>query len=143
MQARVAFLRNPGNAENGGKYARLSLLLDSDLPKTHKLAAQLYEKNPTNMAFACTYALSLLKQDHAATALSLVHEWKIEPEKDPAVSAYYGIVLAAAGETEAAKPFLAAAEGAQLLPEEKTLVALAKTSPPALRQVLVPPQRPE
>ena len=143
LQARVTHLRNPDNDESSGKYAWLSLLLDSDLPKAHKLAAQLYAKNPTNMSFACTYALSLLKQDHASTALSLFQPLKAEPLKDPAVAAYYGVVLAAAGETEAAKPFLAAAEGAQLLPEEKTLVALAKTSPPALRQVLVPPQRPE
>jgi len=47
---------------------------------------------------------------------------------DPSVAAYYGILLAAAGQNDAATEYFGRAEKAKLLPEEEELVAQAKAS---------------
>jgi predicted Zn-dependent protease len=143
LQARVAYLRNRNNDEAAGKYARLSLLLDSDLPEAHKLAAKLHAASPSNLSFTCTYALSLLKKNRTQEALPPLRQVSAAQSKDPFVALYKGIVLAAAGESEAAKTLLDQAETAPLLPEEQALVGLARRSQGDLLQALVPAPRPK
>jgi hypothetical protein len=46
--------------------------------------------------------------------------------EEPSTSAYYGILLAAAGEQESARPYLARAAQGYLLPEEKALLEKAQ-----------------
>ena len=55
---------------------------------------------------------------------------KLTPEqlRDPSLSVYYGVVLAAAGQKEKARELLRRANEANLLPEEKALVAKAETT---------------
>jgi hypothetical protein len=55
---------------------------------------------------------------------------QLTPEQlhDPSIAAYYGIVLAGAGQNDAAREYFALAEKAPLLPEEEELVTRAKAS---------------
>ena len=46
----------------------------------------------------------------------------------PVVAAYYGIFLAACGQREQAKQFLAIGKGAKLLPQERGLVRAAEAA---------------
>jgi len=48
--------------------------------------------------------------------------------RDPSLAAYYGVVLAAAGDRARAREFLKLAASAKLLPEEKQLVTKAESA---------------
>ena len=47
---------------------------------------------------------------------------------DPSVAAYYGVLLAAAGDAEGAREYLKLGASAKLLPEEKALITKAENS---------------
>jgi hypothetical protein len=85
---------------------------------------------PANAAYATTYAYSLLTKGNAKEAAQIMNTLTEEQLRDPAVSAYYGICLAALRD-EKARGFLETGQQAMLLPEEKKLVdkALASLSP--------------
>ena len=55
---------------------------------------------------------------------------KADPKQleQPAIATYYGLILAAAGQKEKARSFLARSAEATLLPEEKALVAKAQSN---------------
>ena len=105
--------------------AQVSLLLDVDVERARKIAAELAQKEPTNAAFASTYAFSLYRRGDVDGARDALENLTSEQLQSPSIAAYYGFVLAAAGEKEKARAYLSRAAGAYLLPEEKALVAKA------------------
>src|SRR4029077_17195416 len=110
---------NDLNVQNN--LAQVSLLLDADRDEAQKMAADLYHKEPTNAAYVATYAYSLLTKGDAKGAAQVMHSLTPEQLRDPSVSAYYGICLAAVHD-EKARDFLATGQQAVLLPEEKKLI---------------------
>jgi tetratricopeptide (TPR) repeat protein len=116
------------NVENN--LAQVSLLLNVNLVEARRVAADLYQKMPANAAYATTYAYSVLTKGNAKEAAQIMNTLTEEQLRDPAVSAYYGICLAALRD-EKARGFLETGQQAMLLPEEKKLVdkALASLSP--------------
>jgi len=108
--------------------AQLSLLLDADPERARKIAAELVRKEPGNAAFVSTYAFSLYARGDAAAAREAMEKLTEAQLQEPAIAAYYGIVLAAAGEKEKARAYLARGAQAFLLPEEKALLAKAEAA---------------
>ncbi len=107
--------------------AQIGLLLDAQIHDAQQLAAEIYQKQPSNPAYATTYAYSLLTEGKKDKALEVMHRLSPEQLRDPAISTYYGLCLAAVGDPEA-KIYLQAAEKAPLLPQEKALVEKARNS---------------
>jgi hypothetical protein len=107
--------------------AQISLLLDVNVAQARRMAADLYRKSPTNPAYVTTYAYSLLTNSNAKEAAKTMNSLTAEQLRDPAISAYYGICLAAVHD-EKAREFLTAAQQAPLLPEEKKLIDKAFAS---------------
>jgi hypothetical protein len=101
--------------------AQVSLLLDANAEEARKIAADLHGKAPSNAAYTTTYAYSLLTKGNPKEALKVMNSLTPEQLRDPAVSVYYGICLAAVHD-EKARDFLAAGQRAPLLPEEKKLI---------------------
>jgi tetratricopeptide (TPR) repeat protein len=124
--AKTAFERNPSDKLDCNNYVMLSLLLDAETAQARKYAGELYAGDPKNPVFASTYAFSLYQQGRAEDGLKVFNELGPGPLKEPAMAVYYGILLAAAGEKTAAKPYLDQADKAFLMPEEQALVARAK-----------------
>ena len=120
---------NDLNVQNN--LAQVSLLLDAGRDEARKMAADLYHKEPTNAAYVATYAYSLLSKGDTKGAAKVMSSLTPEQLRDPSVSAYYGICLAAMHD-EKARDFLAAGQQAPLLPEEKKLIdkALASLNAP-------------
>jgi len=116
---------NPDNLDVQNNLAQVSLLLDARTEEARRIAAEVYHKAPTNAAYAATYAYALLKKGDARGAGKVMNSLTEDQLKDPAVSAYYGICLAAMKD-ERAKKFLDAGESAMLLPEEKALLEKAR-----------------
>jgi hypothetical protein len=105
--------------------AQISLLLGADVERARKIAAEVREKEPSNGAYVSTYAFSLYVKGDVKGALQTMDQLSQDQLRDPSVAVYYGVVLAAAGQKEKARSFLGRAVEANLLPEEKALVAKA------------------
>jgi Flp pilus assembly protein TadD len=90
------------------------------------MAAEVAAKEPGNAAYVSTHAYALLSKGDIQGAREAMAALSDEQLRDPSVATYYGLVLAAAGETEKAREFLRRSAEAQLLPEEKALVTRAE-----------------
>src|SRR3954447_1079336 len=118
---------NPGNLDIQNNLAQISLLLDVKTGDARRTAADVYRKSPGNPSYATTYAYALLTKGETEAAAKVMAALSEEQLKDPAVSAYYGMCLAALKDPRAAS-FLDAGEKAKLLPEERVLLDKARTS---------------
>ena len=118
---------NDLNAQNN--FAQLSLLLNLNAERGQKMAREVYEKEPKNPAYASTYAYALHIQGETKKALKVFGTLSDEQLRQPEIAAYYGIILAAAGEPARAAEFLELGEkAAKLLPQEKALIEKARRS---------------
>ena len=108
--------------------AQVSLLLGADVERARKVAAEIKGKEPSNGAYVSTYAFSLYARGDVKGAVETMDQLSPDQLRDPSVATYYGIVLAGAGQKEKAREYLRRAAEANLLPEEKALVAKAESS---------------
>jgi predicted Zn-dependent protease len=108
--------------------AQLRLLLNTDVDRAEKLASDLYAKEPANPAYASTYAFALYTVGDTEGALEIMNGIRENQWREPSLAAYYGVVLAAAGQNKKAKEFLDLATSGKLLPEERALIAKAEES---------------
>jgi Flp pilus assembly protein TadD len=118
--------RDPKDKLARNNFTMLSLLSGKELPTAYKHAAELYASEPGNPVFASTYAFSLHLQGKTKEGVRVLRALKPEELANPAIAVYYGVLLSAAGEAQAAKDYLATANKAFLLPEELALVASAR-----------------
>ena len=115
---------DPSNLDVQNNLAQVSLLLNAQPEEARRMAADIYQKKPSNPAYATTYAYALLTKGNIREAEKIMSSLSEEQLRDPAVSAYYGICLAAAKDPRAHE-FLEAGRRATLLPEEKALLEKA------------------
>jgi predicted Zn-dependent protease len=124
--ARLAEIQ-PDDAGAQNNLAQISLLLNANVERARKLAAELYRKEGSNPAYASTYAFALFRKGDIHGALKVMSALPEEQLRDPSLAAYYGIILAAAGDTAKAREYLKIGASAKLLPEEKALLAKAES----------------
>jgi Flp pilus assembly protein TadD len=108
-------------------FAQLSLLLNLNADRGQKIAREVYEQDPKNPAYASTYAFALHVAGDTKKGLKILETLTPEQLHKPEIAAYYGILLAAAGDARAAE-FLDLGEKATLLPQEKALIEKARRS---------------
>lgn len=128
--ARLCEIR-PEDDKLQNNFAQLSLLLQVDQDHAHAMAEKLYAKDRTNPIFASTYGFSLYAKGLYPQAVKVMSELSPDDLRRPALAAYYGMFLAAAGDKTKAAEYLQIGSNAPLLPEEKALVekALASIKP--------------
>lgn len=112
------------NAQND--LAISSLLLGLETDRATKIAKDLYTKHPDNAAYASTHAFALHCVARTKEGLSVLESLPAERLEDPAIAAYYGIMLVANHSPEKARHFLEIGHAANLLIEEKELLARAE-----------------
>lgn len=108
--------------------AQVSLLLHADVNRARQLAADFFHKEPSNPAYASTYAFSLYEKGDFKGAMRVMNTLPEDQLKDPPIAAYHGIILVAAGYRDRAREYLEIGKRARLLPEEKALVERAEAS---------------
>jgi predicted Zn-dependent protease len=118
----------PDDVRAQNNVAQLSLLLNKHVEEAKKLAHELYLKEPKNASCVSTYAFALYLNRDFSKALDVMNSLTPAQLSDPAVAAYYGVILAAVGDRQRAKEFLSRGAEAELLPQEKELVAKAQLS---------------
>ncbi|HJT81572.1 MAG TPA: hypothetical protein VJ719_10275 [Chthoniobacterales bacterium] len=106
--------------------ANLSLLLNLNPDTAESMAEQLHRKAPANPVYASTYAFALYRKGRPQQAVEVMNKLKPADLEQPAMAAYYGVFLAAAGDKTKAAEYLQRGESGRLLPEEKALVEQAK-----------------
>lgn len=109
-------------------FAQISLLLRAETFRARGIARELHEAHGQEAAYASTYAFALYQSGDLKGALKIMGELTSEQLHDPPVAAYYGLLLAAAGQADRATEFLDLAGQAKLLPEEEELVRRARLS---------------
>ncbi len=119
---------SPNDANIQNNLAQISLLLGADVEHARKLAADLIARDPSNAVYNSTYAFALLSKGDTKGALKIMDGLTADQLRDPSVATYYGLVLSAAGQKEKAREFLHRSSEANLLPEEKALVAKAESA---------------
>lgn len=124
----------PDNLNVQNNFVQVALLLDANADDARRLAVDLHKKAPSNPAYTTTYAYSLLTKGNAKEAAQVMSSLSANELSDPAISAYYGICLAAVHD-EKAREFLTAGQRAPLLPEEKKLINKAFASLDSWRRI--------
>jgi predicted Zn-dependent protease len=122
--AKRALELNPADLVAANNCASLGLLLNGD-SAARRLATKLHSENPSNAAFRSTYAFALFTEGKTSEALREMETLKEAQLRHPAIAAYYFVMLVENGKMERAHAFLAAANKAQLLPEEQQLLTSA------------------
>ncbi|MEY2499670.1 MAG: hypothetical protein QOI07_4 [Verrucomicrobiota bacterium] len=112
------------NAQNN--FAQLSLLLNLNIDRGQRAARDVYEKDPKNPAYVSTYAFALYSAGDSKKARKILETLSPEQLRKPEMAAYYGVILAAAGDRARAPEFLDLGEKASLLPQEKVLLEKAR-----------------
>jgi cytochrome c-type biogenesis protein CcmH/NrfG len=118
----------PDDRRIQNNFAQLSLLLKLNVDRAQKMARELAEKEPANEAYVSTCAFAFFTQGDLKKARKTIESLSDAQLHQPEIAAYYGIILAAAGESARALEFLDLGEKATLLPQEKTLVEKARRS---------------
>ncbi len=118
---------DPGDLIARNNFAQLSMLLGRASPETHRIASENAERHPGDWALISTYAFSLHLQGRDHEALAHLLGLPGNPKNDPQMAAYFGVLYAATGQPESARPLLELAAGADLLPQEARLVREALT----------------
>jgi Flp pilus assembly protein TadD len=124
--SRALMEQDPKDNLARNNFTMLSLLYGKDLTSAHKDAAELYASEHLNPVFASTYAFSLYLQGKTKEGIEVLRALKPEELANPSVAVYYGVLLAATGEAQAAKGYLDKSAKAFLLPEELALVSSAR-----------------
>lgn len=115
--------RFPQDITYKNNLAATSLLLKIDLKETCQLAEENYAAAPANPAVVSTYAFALHLQGWDKQGVALLKKLPPQDLNQPSVALYNGVLLAAIGRHDLAKPWLKIAESqGQLLPEEKNLL---------------------
>jgi cytochrome c-type biogenesis protein CcmH/NrfG len=119
---------HPDDPNVQNNFAQLSLLLNLNPDRGQKAAREVYEKDPKNPAYVSTYAFALYTAGDSKKALKTLETLTPEQLQKPEIAAYYGVILAAAGDQTRAAEFLDLGDKASLLPPEKALVEKARRS---------------
>jgi hypothetical protein len=116
---------NPKDLMAKNNFATTALLLNLNLAAAHQTAKEIYTQHPDDPIITSTYAWSLHRQGQTKEALAALEKLKPEGLELPNVALYYGLLLSADGQHNKAAKYLALAQSAALLPEEKSLLAAA------------------
>ena len=102
------------------------MLLKINPTRSYAQARELYAIANTNAVFVSTYAFALHVQGKSAEALKLMQALPEAELQRPEIATYYALLLSATGSRDQAGAYFIAAEKAQLLPEERLLLAQAR-----------------
>jgi predicted Zn-dependent protease len=116
----------PDDADLKNNLAFTCLLLNTNLPKACQWAGEVYAGTTNNPVVASTFAFALHLQGRTKDGLAVLQKLDDRFLQQPDTALYYAVLLAAAGDTNKAAPFLKIARTKTLwLPEEKVLLSKA------------------
>jgi tetratricopeptide (TPR) repeat protein len=120
---------SPGDTAIASNYARLALLLDQNAAEGHRVAKEAYDRSPSDINCAITYAFSLYGQGRTSEGLDIIRKIPADQLHDPHAAVYAAVLLLDENQHDAAKEYIEAARHGPIFVEEKKLLdeSLAKT----------------
>ena len=109
-------------------YARLALLIDQNTVEAHRVAKETYERAPSEVNAAMTYAFSLYALGRSADGIEIMKKLPIEGLHDAHAAVYAAVLLLDENQIAAAQEYVSTALAGPIFPEEKKLLeeAIAK-----------------
>jgi Tfp pilus assembly protein PilF len=125
---------SPGEPGAAANYARLALLLDQNAAEGHRVAKEAYDRAPTDVNCAVTYAFSLYGLGRTAEGLEIMKKLPADQLHDPHAAVYAAVLLLDENQTDAAKEYIEIARHGPIFVEEKKMLdevvaKLAVTTP--------------
>jgi len=117
---------SPTEAPITADLARLGLNIGQNTEQSHQLAKEAYDREPNEVNCAVTYAFSLSRLGKNSEGLAIIESLPPEQLHDPHAAVYVALLLAEAGQAEAASDYIAAGDDAEIYPEEEKLLDEAK-----------------
>src|SRR5437016_761538 len=117
---------SPSEAPITADLARLGLNLGQNTERSHQLAKEAYDRDSNEVNCAVTYAFSLSRLGKNAEGVAIMQSLPPEQLHDPHAAVYVALLLAEAGQAEAASDYIAATDDAEIYPEEEKLLDEAK-----------------
>jgi Tfp pilus assembly protein PilF len=106
--------------------ARLGLNIDQNNKQSQDLAKEAYDRAPSEVNCAVTYAFSLYRLGRSAEGLEIINKLPPDQLHDPHAAVYVALLLVDANQLEAAKEYIDAADDGRIYAEEKKLLDEAK-----------------
>jgi len=121
---------SPNEPNLAADYARFALLVDQNTTEGHRIAKEAFERAPTEVNAAMTYAFSLYGQGRSAEGIEVMKKLPVEGLHDPHAAVYAAVLFLDENQIAAAQQYLAAAQAGPIFPEEKKLLdeAIAKAT---------------
>jgi hypothetical protein len=121
---------SPNEPSVAADYARLALLVDQNTAEGHRVSKEAYERAPTEVKVAMTYAFSLYGLGRSADGIEIMKKLPPGELHDPHAAVYAAVLLLDENQIAAAQGYLIAAQAGPIFPEEKKLLdeAIAKAS---------------
>jgi predicted Zn-dependent protease len=116
---------NPEDENARNNFAYTSLLLDSNPGRAQTIARDLFKKHPENISYRTTYSFALHKQGQDKEALALMRQLDASSRLAPVPRMHEAVYAAALGELNEAAALLPGLAKAELLPEQRRMVAQA------------------
>jgi predicted Zn-dependent protease len=113
---------SPNDTAISANLARLGLNIDQNTRQAQELAKQAYEREPSDVNCAVTYAFSLYVQGRTTEGLDAIRKLPPEPLHEPHNAVYAAVLFLDVNQTDAAKEYLQAAKRGPLYAEEKRLL---------------------
>ena len=126
---------SPDEAPITADLARLGLDLEQNVERAHQLAKEAYDRAPNETNCVEAYAFSLYRLGRTAEALAIIQTLSPEQLHDPHIAVHAALILVDAGQIDAAKVYIGAAENDGIYPEEKRLLDEAKAKLIAARGI--------
>jgi Tfp pilus assembly protein PilF len=105
---------------------RLGLNIDQNNKQSQDLAKEAYDRAPSEVNCAVTYAFSLYRLGRSAEGLEIINKLPPDQLHDPHAAVYVALLLVDANQLEAAKEYIDAADDGRIYAEEKKLLDEAK-----------------
>jgi hypothetical protein len=135
---------SPNEIGAAANCARLALLVDQNPAEGHRLAKETYDRAPTDINAAMTYAFSLYGLGRSAEGIEIMKKLPAEGLHDPHAAVYAALLLLDENQAPAAQEYIFAAQAGPIFPEEKKLLeeAIAKSRGAALSATPTPTASP-
>jgi Tfp pilus assembly protein PilF len=118
---------SPNEAPITADLARLGLNTEQNPKQSYDLAKEAYDRAPSEVNCAVTYAFSLDRLGRSAEGLEVIQKLPADQLHDPHAAVYVALLLLDTNQIDAAKEYIAATNDAKIYQEEKKLLDEVRT----------------
>ncbi len=133
---------SPNEAPITADLARLGLNIDQNTKQSYDLAKEAYDRAPSELNCAVTYAFSLSRLGRSAEGLEIIQKFPTDQLHDPHAAVYVALLLLEANQIDAAKEYVGTTDDAKIYLEEKKLLDEARTKLATASATSSPPVSP-